>query len=460
MRLKFLDRENERSRLTRAFSSRDGSFCCLYGRRRCGKSRLLQEVLPGSSSVYYVGDEREPSLQRASLAASIAAVLPGFDDVSYPDWGSLLDRWYREAHEGAILVLDEFAYLVSGSRELPSIVQKLVDQYAEKTVHLVIAGSSQRMMQGLVLDAAAPLYGRAREIMEIGPLGAAWLREAFGFSRAIDVVKAYSVWGGIPRYWELALDSHSNREAIQDLVLDPHGVLHSEPRRLLLDDIRETAQASSILSLVGGGCNRISEIASRLEKPVTSLTRPLSRLLEIGLVSRELPFGTPSRSGKKSLYRIRDPFLAFWFRFVEPNRSRLEAGSLEAVAVEIEKTIAIHQGAIWETLVRDSVPLLPIEKISWHPARRWWGAGTDRKMLEIDVAAESVDGKSLLLGEVKLTADAKACDRAIRKLQDKAARFPPARNYGRVIMKVFAARSTGRKNKVLVSADDVIDILK
>ncbi len=364
--------------MTRAFSSRDGSFCCLYGRRRCGKSRLLQEVLPDNSSVYYVGDEREPSLQRASLAASIAAVLPGFDDVSYHDWDSLLDRWYREAHEGAILVLDEFAYLVSGSRELPSIVQKLVDRYAGKPVHIVIAGSSQRMMQGLVLDATAPLYGRAREILETGPLGAAWLREAFGFSRAFDVVEAYSVWGGIPRYWELALDSHSNRDAVRDLVLDPRGVLHSEPRRLLLDDIRETAQAASILSLVGGGCNRISEIAARMEKPVTSLTRPLSRLLDIGLVSRELPFGAPSRSSKKSLYRIRDPFLAFWFRFVEPNRSRLEAGSLDAVAVEIEKTISIHQGEIWETLVRDSVPLLPIEKISWRPARRWWGAGTDR----------------------------------------------------------------------------------
>ena len=460
MRLKFIDRENERSRLTRAFSRREGSFCCLYGRRRCGKSRLLQEVLPDNSSVYYVGDEREPSLQRASLAASIATVLPGFDEVKYADWRTLLDRWYREAHKGAILVLDEFAYLVTGSRELPSIIQRLVDQYARRPVHLVIAGSVQRMMQGLVLDAAAPLYGRAREILEIGPLGAAWLREAFGFSRAIDVVEAYSIWGGIPRYWELALDSHSTREAIRDLVLDPHGVLHSEPRRLLLDDLRETAQAASILSLIGGGCSRISEIASRIEKPVTSLTRPLSRLLDIGLVSRELPFKAPSRSSKKSLYRIRDPFLAFWFRFIEPNRSRLEAGNLESVVDEIEKTIAIHQGIIWETLVRDSIPLLPIEKILWRPARRWWGAGTDRKLLEIDVAAESVDGKSLLLGEVKLTANAKASDKSIRELQNKAARFPLAGNYDRVVMKIFAVQSTARKSKSLVSADDVIGVLK
>jgi len=278
----------EKSRLARAFSRREGSLCCLYGRRRCGKSRLLQEVLPKRSSVYYVGDEREPSLQRAALAEAIASILPGFDRVTYPNWGALFERWWREAPQGAVMALDEFAYLVSGSRELPSIIQRLVDEYGSKRVHLVIAGSSQRMMQGMVLDAAAPLYGRAREIIEVGPLGAAWLPVAFDFSRAIDTVEAYSFWGGIPRYWELALDYRSNWEAVQELVLDPRGVLHAEPRRLLLDDIRETAQAASILSLIGRGCNRISEIAGRMEKPVTSLTTPLSRLLELGLPTHPL----------------------------------------------------------------------------------------------------------------------------------------------------------------------------
>jgi AAA+ ATPase superfamily predicted ATPase len=323
MRLKFLDRRNERLRLMRAFSQREGSLCCLYGRRRCGKSRLLQEVLPKRSSVYFVGDEREPSLQRFAVAAAVAGLIPGFDQVTYADWSSLLERWWREAPEGAVLALDEFPYLASGSRELPSILQKLIDGYRSRRVHIVIAGSSQRMMQGFVLEAAAPLYGRAREIIEVGPLGAAWLGTAFGYSRAIDVMEAYSIWGGVPLYWELAREYGSNDEAIKELVLDPLGVLHAEPRRLLLEDLRETAQAASILSLIGRGCNRVSEIAARLEKPATSLARPLSRLIELGLVRRERPFGASQHDSKKSIYRIRDPFFLFWFRYVEPNRSLL-----------------------------------------------------------------------------------------------------------------------------------------
>lgn len=459
MRLKFLDRNSERTRLARAFSGREGSLCCLYGRRRCGKSRLVQEVLPKRLSVYYVGDEREPALQRAALAASVAAVLPGFDQVTYPDWASLFERWWRDAPAGAVLALDEFPYIAGGSRELPSILQKLIDRHKSKRLHLVIAGSSQRMMQGFVMEAAAPLYGRAREIIEIGPLGAAWLGKAFGYSRALEIVEAYSLWGGVPLYWELALEYGSNHEAMQELILDPLGVLHAEPRRLLLEDLRETVQAASILSLIGRGCNRISEIAARIEKPATSLTRPLSRLLDLGLVYREQPFGVPRQNGKKSLYRIRDPFLAFWFRYVEPNRSRLEAGGIKGVVREIEKSIAVHHGETWEMLVRRSIPRLPIEGIEWRPAGRWWGGGADKKPLEIDIVSESIDRKILLLGEVKLTVDAGALDRAREDLHKKAARLPLLKNHDRVVERIFAANLRGRGSEDLITGNDVLNVL-
>lgn len=458
MRLKFLNRANECSRLTRALGGR-ASFCCLYGRRRCGKSRLLQEVLARKGAVYYAGDEREPSLQRASLSAAMSAAVRGFAEVSYPDWSSLLERWWRDAPVGSILALDEFPYLVAGSRELPSILQKLVDQYQSKRLHLIVAGSSQRMMHGLVLDATAPLYGRAREIIKVGPLGAAWIGKAFGYSRGADLLEAYSIWGGIPHYWELASDYDSTWEAVQNLVLDPLGVLYAEPRRLLLDDVRDTAQAASVLSLIGQGCNRVSEIASRIEKPATSLTRPLSRLLDLGLVRREQPFGVRQRSSKKSLYRIEDPFLAFWFGFVEPNRSRLEAGAVGSVAREIRKQLAKHRGEVWEAVVRIFVPRSLIDGTEWRPAHRWWGAGTDKGRLEIDVVAESVDGRRLLLGDAKAETDARELARLRDQLRLKAARLPFVRNYGTVVERVFAADAGGHRAADLITAADVFPAL-
>ncbi|HEX3126574.1 MAG TPA: ATP-binding protein, partial [Thermoanaerobaculia bacterium] len=127
MKLPFLDRNEEAARFRRLLSRAEGSLGVVYGRRRCGKSRLLREILPPSQSVYYVGDDREGSLQRASLATEIGRLLPGFDSVTYPDWDSLLARWWREARPGTVLALDEFPSLVAVGPELPSLLQKYLD---------------------------------------------------------------------------------------------------------------------------------------------------------------------------------------------------------------------------------------------------------------------------------------------------------------------------------------------
>ena len=258
------------------------------------------------------------------------------------------------------------------------------------------------MMQGLVLDESEPLYGRAREILHIRPLGPAWLPEAFGMDGWTSATAMYATWGGVPRYWELAAEFDPLWDAIESLVLDPLGVLHQEPGRLLADDMRDTVQAASILAVVGQGCRRLSEIAGRLEKPATSLTRPVRRLLELGLLRRDIPFGQNPRSSKTTLYTIDDPFLAFWFRFVDSNRSRLEAGVLDAVKSDVQQGFPHHEGAVWEQAVRAAIPRLNVNDTTWGVASRWWGADTDRRPMEFDVMSESADGRSLLVGEVKL----------------------------------------------------------
>ena len=458
MRLKFLDRDNERTRLLSALARTEGTFCCLYGRRRCGKSRLLQETLPPKKAVYFVGDERESTLHRAALATAISEIIPGFGEVTYPDWNSLLERWWRDAPTGAVLALDEFPYLVKSSPELPSLIQKLVDQNRSKRVHLVISGSSQRMMQGLVLAASAPLYGRAQEIIRVTPLAPAWIQKAFKTTKPKELLEIYSVWGGVPRYWELALDYPTISNAVEQLVLDPLGVLHAEPRRLLLDDLRETAQAASVLSLIGQGCNRISEIAARLGKPATSLTRPLARLLELELVRREQPFGASERSNKKTLYKIDDPFLAYWFRYVEPNRSRLEAGMLKAVARDVGKNIQHHHGEVWEDLARRSMAHLKLDGIEWSPGQRWWGTGLDKKPSEIDVVAESADGRALLVGEARVSLNRKAFERVQRELTRKATVMPLAKRYDKIIQRVFVVEQELPRSEPLVFGRDVFRV--
>jgi len=423
LKLPFLDRDEEAARFRRLLAQAEGSLGVVYGRRRCGKSRLLREILPPARSVYYVGDDREGNLQRASLAVEIGRLLSGFERVTYPDWDALFARWWQEAPPGTVLVLDEFPSLVAVAPELPSLLQKHLDRESKRGIHVLLSGSSQRMMQGLVLDRSAPLFGRASEILKISPLPAGWIEEALDLPSPERAIEAYAVWGGTPRYWELAGDHPDLQAAIRSLVLSPLGVLNEEPSRLLLDDMRDTTQAASILSLVGQGCHRISEIAARLGKPVTALSRPLQRLLDLDLITREVPFAEEPRGGKRTLYKISDPFLRFWFRYVEINRSRLGAGLVAAVEEDIQQQMGHHVGEIWEELARASAPRLRLGGKTWGPAGRWWGPGLDRQPLEVDLVAKSSDGRTVLVGEVKWAAPRDA-GRLLAELENKARRLP------------------------------------
>src|SRR6185369_14156562 len=459
MKLPFLDRHEEAARFRRLLDRPEGALGVVYGRRRCGKSRLLREILPPARSVYYVGDDREGSLQRASLATEIGRLLPGFDRVTYPDWDALLSRWWQEARPGTVLTLDEFPSLVAVAQELPSLLQKHLDNESDRGIHLLLSGSSQRMMQGLVLDRSAPLFGRASEILKISPLPAGWIEEALDLHSPARAVETYAVWGGTPRYWELAGDHPDLPSAIRSLVLSPLGVLFEEPSRLLLDDMRDTTQAASILSLIGQGCHRISEIAGRLGKPVTALSRPLQRLQDMDLVTREQPFEEAPRGGKRTLYKISDPFLRFWFRYVEGNRSRLGAGHLAAVEEEIGQRLGHHIGEIWEELARASVPLLRLDGRTWGPAGRWWGPGLDRQPLEVDVVAHSNDGRSVLVGEVKWAAPSDPA-RLLAELEAKARRLPVAAGREVVLALWLKAPVEGSVGERVVSPRQVLDVLR
>ena len=126
--------------------------------------------------------------------------------------------------------------MLAGKR-LPGVLQNWLDRPPRKLA-VVMSGSSRRMMRRVVLDAGAPVHGRAMESLAIGPLRAGFLVDAFDFERPWDLVGVYALWGAMPRCWELAAPSGNNRDAALDaLVFDPFGPLHRGPDRLLRGEL-------------------------------------------------------------------------------------------------------------------------------------------------------------------------------------------------------------------------------
>lgn len=445
--MKFVGRMEEQYRLRKALEADAAQLIVIYGRRRLGKSTLIKQVLK-ETDIYFMADNSEQTRQRELLANLLAERYPGFDKVSYPDWETLLEHLNMRCERGTALCIDEFPYLVKACPELPSILQKIVDR-KERRFHIILCGSSQRMMQQLVLDAAGPLYGRANAILKLGPIAYPYLREILPIN-AVQAIEEYSVWGGVPRYWELREQEASLLDAIRYHLLSTNGTLYEEPLRLFIDDMTQSTQAETILSIIGNGCNRLSEIASRLEKRVTDLGNPLNRLIQLGYIERELPFNEHERNTKKSIYRIADPFMDFYYRFIIPNRSLIGLGHTKRVEQRIMAEFPRYVSLHWEKICRKAVSGNEVEGHVWEVASRWWGNVSEGERLEFDVVALSEDKGHLLVGECKWT-EGEHAEMLLKQLVAKAEKLPFAK--GKAIVPMLFLKcppQEGRTGQVML----------
>ena len=405
--MQFLNRTDEMRRLNAA-ASQPATFAVLWGRRRVGKSRLLIEWCRQRGGLYTVADQSAPAVQRRYLAEAVAERFRGFAEVEYPDWRSLFTRLSDEADRQGWpgpFVLDELPYLLAADPTLAGILQNWLDNPGRR-LQVVVCGSSLHMMHSAVLDETAPLYGRANEAFAVRPLQAGHLADVLPRADHPRLVRAFALWGGMPRYWELAERFGNNlEEAVDALVLDPTAPLHGEAGRLLREEVPPAMALRPILDIIGNGAHRVSEIAGRLQTPASSLSKPLAALIEMGLVRRETPFGVNPKSSKRSIYRLEDPFLRLWFRVVAPHQAALAVAPRETRLQYWQRHRPHLEALAWEELCRMAVPRLHRSDAllgtlgPWAPAQRFWRGNAP----ELDLVARSVDGRRLLVGEAKWT---------------------------------------------------------
>lgn len=455
--MEFVDRKDEMKRLKEALAKKKASLVVVYGRRRLGKSTLVKKVLT-NKDVYFLADRSERQHQQDLLAKVIAQAFPDFDKVTYPDWEALFRALNYRTDKRFTLCLDEFPYLVEQSSSLPSVLQKLVDEKQLK-YNLILCGSSQNMMYGLFLDATAPLYGRADEIMRLSPIRLPYLQEALHID-ALEAVEEYAVWGGVPRYWELRENQSSFAEALWNNVLSGNGALYEEPIKLFQDDVKDVVKISTIMSYIGLGANRLSEIAARCNEPATNLSRPLKKLIDLGFLEKDIPFGMDEKNTKKSLYKIADPFMAFYYQFVVPNRSFIELGRRLPIEQSLNAHFSEYVSMQWEKLCRDAVTGNRIDGAIYGEAKRWWGSVPNEKkqpeQLEFDVVAESLDKKHLLVGECKWTSPKNAAQLTAELLR-KAKLLPFAKGLT-IVPVVFLKNTPKQQTKNVMLPEDVVEL--
>lgn len=236
--MKFVDRIEEARRLKEALARKKVSLV-VYGLRRLEKSTLITRVLL-DSDVYFFADRSKEQYQRVLLVKMMAQLFPDFNKVDYPDWESLFRVANYRAGRWFTLCLDDFLYLVEQCLQLPSVLQKLLDEKQLK--YNIVLCSTEHDVRAF-FDSGAPLYGRADVMLKLGPIRLPYLQSALKFSDT-ETIEEYAVWGGVPRYWELREFNASLIVALWQNILSVSGTLYEEPIKFFQDDIKDVVKTS------------------------------------------------------------------------------------------------------------------------------------------------------------------------------------------------------------------------
>jgi hypothetical protein len=460
----FVGREQELARLERAWQSDRAELIVVYGRRRVGKTALLRRFCADRPHVFWVASLSAEALLRRSWTETLwrqahpGQTGPGF---TYHTWERCFQALAElgAADERLVVVLDEFPYLVSADTAAPSILQKVWDERLQHSrLMLILCGSHIGMMEREVMAYRAPLYGRRTGQIHLRPLPLRGAAEFFPRYSPVEQIEAYAILGGTPAYLRLFDDRRSLITNVTEQILDPGGYLYAEPPLLLREELREPRNYFAILQAIAQGRTQLTEIsqATGIERQPTS--RYLAILQDLQLIERRVPIteAAPDKS-RKGIYRLREPFLRFWFRHVAPNVSILEDGLIEPIARGVVEDLARYLGPAFEDLCAAWVveqaalgrlPLVPRRVGGW-----WSPAG------EIDVVALG-DG-AVLFGECKWT-ERPVGTNILDDLVRKAAPLTERMGWGRAHYALFAKSGftpelRRRAEAVwLVAAEDVV----
>ena len=331
MEAPFIGRDRELAVLEEFAGSGRAELFVLYGRRRVGKTELLQRFCKGRKAVYFLAAQvrDKDNLEAFRLALKEAIDDPLLDSIDFRDWPAALAFAAERAGDSRLVViLDEFPYLCEANKGLPSLVQRFWDSRGKRSqLMLVLCGSQVSFMEREVLAERSPLFGRRTGQRRLEPL---LPLEALSFFPTWDVgerMTAYAVLGGMPAYLMRFRGGKSFEDNLLREVLRPEGYLFDEVNFLLRSEMNQPATYNSILHAVARGSERVGDIAAAVGVDSTTANKYLFTLRELGLVERHVPLTDPDPlRSRKGTYRIADRFLAFHFRHVQPHLSLIEAG--------------------------------------------------------------------------------------------------------------------------------------
>lgn len=385
-----------------------GHFECvvIYGRRRVGKTALINEFCKGKPTVYFsaLNASSQENLEALSKAIYTCQNSDSTSAPTYRSYENALEAITGMAMEKRLVfVIDEYPYLAKAEKSISSRLQHIIDHsWQDSRIYLILCGSSMSFMEYQVLGYESPLYGRRTAQFKIQALTYREITEFHPELKAADQALLYGVTGGIPHYIN-KLDVESNLdEALLDNLFSTSSYLFEEPENLLKQELREPAIYNSVISAIAAGASHSNEISTKVGLESGVCAKYLKVLLDLGILKKETPI--TEKPGKKTIYAIDDNFFRFWYRFVPRNMSVISVGRMRAVYEQaVKRFYPDYMGLVFEKMCQEY--LLRYAKdlpILLSNVGQWWGTDSKtRREVQIDIVGAPVDGNEYLIGSCK-----------------------------------------------------------
>ncbi len=402
----FIGRERELGTLNRLYSSERFEFVAIYGRRRVGKTALINEFIGEKKAIYFMGVESNAKQNLENFSKSIIEYVGGIEaDTSFATYQAALEYVFKLSEkERLILAIDEYPYIARTSKSLASTLQLLIDKYKDiSKMMLILCGSSMSYMEDHVLSYKAPLYGRRTAQIKLQPFSFEETCRLFKNFSDEDKALLYGVFGGTPQYLLQVNEKLTVAENIKNTYLNPDSSIFEEPVNLLKQEVREPAIYMAVISAIATGSSRMSEICSKVGEETNKVSTYIKNLVMLGIVQKESPYG--EKSSKKTIYSIEDNMFRFWYRFVPENASVISRGAADLAFKRIEPELSAFMGGVFEEICKQYLWRLLIDgksAVDFSELGRWWGTNPKTKRQE-EIDIMGADKNTALFAECKWT---------------------------------------------------------
>lgn len=432
MQEKFIGREKELNELNELYEQNRFQLFVLYGRRRVGKTTLLNEFCKGKDAVFYSAEQSNDKLNLEKFSTLIFNYYNESNLQAFSSWSNAF-LYLNERQNGKrlIIVIDEFPYLVQKNRALLSEFQHLIDhQLKSGNLFIVLCGSYMGFMEKEVLGAKSPLFGRRTGQLHMKPFHYQTSMQFMDGFTDEEKLMLYGAFGGTPLYLQLIQNGKSWEENIKHNFLKNTSYLYEEPLLLLRQEVQEPGVYSAIIEAIASGYTKANEISTKIGEDTAKCLKYIKILCELGILYKETPFGE-KESSRKTLYGISDLMFRFWYRYVFANRTLVETDASQAVwTKKIEPDYSNYMGLVFEKVCIDYLSMqnargnLPI---LFTNIGRWWGTDSKtRSQIEIDLIAN--DGNDYIIGECKWRSE-KLDLSVLTKLYEKADVYSKKRDH-------------------------------